>query len=247
MHMHTKNKRELEDSHDQRASTTYGPDEEGSMQKKSEEKYPASQQSLLKNWPLMSSIIVYCVFQLHDMAYTEIFSLWAVSPRKYGGLNYTTTDVGEVLSITGFGLLFFQLFVYPVVERIFGPIMVSRIGAVLTIPLLSSYPFISMLSGLSLTLLVDCASILKNVLAWSECSVFSGELRQYSGEYPAILRRRSGEPPVTFSVLFFSVFLVFLSTAGQFCVFLASFEAPTKFWHISSKAPAKFFVFPVSH
>lgn len=31
-----------------------------------------SKKSLLKNWPLMSSIIVYCVFSLHDMAYTEV-------------------------------------------------------------------------------------------------------------------------------------------------------------------------------
>jgi hypothetical protein len=31
----------------------------------------------------------------------QIFSLWAVSPRKYGGLSYSTTDVGEVLAITG--------------------------------------------------------------------------------------------------------------------------------------------------
>ncbi|MFS7969987.1 hypothetical protein Hanom_Chr09g00815671 [Helianthus anomalus] len=57
--------------------------------------------SLLKNWPLMSSIIVYCVFSLHDTAYTEIFSLWAESPKSLGGLNYTTEDVGMVLSITG--------------------------------------------------------------------------------------------------------------------------------------------------
>lgn len=28
--------------------------------------------SLFKNWPLMSSILVYCVFSLHDMAYTEV-------------------------------------------------------------------------------------------------------------------------------------------------------------------------------
>lgn len=28
--------------------------------------------SLLKNWPLVSSIIVYCIFSLHDMAYTEV-------------------------------------------------------------------------------------------------------------------------------------------------------------------------------
>ncbi|KAL5805871.1 hypothetical protein ACOSQ4_028604 [Xanthoceras sorbifolium] len=66
-----------------------------------ETRCPSSQQSLLKNWPLMSSIIVYCVFQLHDMAYAEIFSLWAVSPRKNGGLSYSTADVGEVLAVSG--------------------------------------------------------------------------------------------------------------------------------------------------
>lgn len=31
----------------------------------------------------------------------QIFSLWAVSPRKFGGLSYSTADVGEVLSISG--------------------------------------------------------------------------------------------------------------------------------------------------
>ncbi|XP_041023596.1 protein ZINC INDUCED FACILITATOR 1-like isoform X2 [Juglans microcarpa x Juglans regia] len=163
LHMHPKDNGELEDSNDAGEATINGPD--GKQNMKKSEKYPASQQSLLKNWPLMSSIIVYCVFQLHDMAYTEIFSLWAVSPRKYGGLSYSTADIGEVLAITGFGLLVFQLFVYPLVVRIFGPIMVSRIGAVITIPLLSSYPFIAMLSGLSLTILIDCASIMKNVLS----------------------------------------------------------------------------------
>ncbi|KAK3002271.1 hypothetical protein RJ639_022565 [Escallonia herrerae] len=29
-----------------------------------------------------------------------IFSLWAVSPRKFGGLSYTTESVGEVLAIS---------------------------------------------------------------------------------------------------------------------------------------------------
>ncbi|KAJ6864170.1 hypothetical protein NC651_034875 [Populus alba x Populus x berolinensis] len=127
----------------------------------------SSQKSLLKNWPLISSIIAYCVFQLHDMAYAEIFSLWAVSPRKNGGLSFSTADVGEVLAFSGFGLLLFQLFIYPVAERNFGPVVVSRLGAVLTIPLLSSYPFIALLKGLTLMLLINCASILKNVLCVS--------------------------------------------------------------------------------
>ncbi|XXG52736.1 hypothetical protein AAC387_Pa03g0974 [Persea americana] len=93
----------------------------------------ASEQSLLKNWPLMSSITVYCIFALHDTAYAEIFSLWAVSPRKDGGLSFSSEDVGVVLAISGLGLILFQLFVYSVVEKSFGPIMVSRIAAVIII------------------------------------------------------------------------------------------------------------------
>ncbi|PHT48641.1 putative peptide/nitrate transporter [Capsicum baccatum] len=133
----------------------------------SESKIPNSQKSLLKNWPLVSAIIVYCVFQLHDMAYLEIFSLWAVNPRSLGGLSFTTADVGQVLAITGVGLLVFQLFVYPLVERIFGPVMVSRAGAVLSIPLLASYPYIALLSGFCLSIVLNCVSVLKNVLSVS--------------------------------------------------------------------------------
>ncbi|XP_019186792.1 PREDICTED: protein ZINC INDUCED FACILITATOR-LIKE 1-like [Ipomoea nil] len=135
--------------------------------KQPEHEVPTSQKSLLKNWPLISSILVYCVFQLHDIAYLEIFSLWAVSPRKLGGLSYTTADVGQVLAITGIGLLLFQLFAYPLVEKVLGPVMISRIGAALSIPLLSTYPYIALLSGLCLSVVLNCASMLKNVLSVS--------------------------------------------------------------------------------
>ncbi|XP_057767363.1 protein ZINC INDUCED FACILITATOR-LIKE 1-like isoform X2 [Salvia miltiorrhiza] len=133
----------------------------------SELRRPVSQKSLLRNWPLMSAIMVYCIFQLHDMAYSEIFSLWAVSSRRLGGLHFDSADVGSVLSITGVGMLVFQLSVYTWVERILGPVMVSRIGAVITIPLLTTYPFLANLSGLVLLWLLNCASMLKNILAIS--------------------------------------------------------------------------------
>ncbi|KAL5720447.1 hypothetical protein ACHQM5_013115 [Ranunculus cassubicifolius] len=123
--------------------------------------------SLLQNWPLMSSIIVYCIFSLHDMAYAEIFSLWAVSPKRFGGLSFSTDKIGVVLSITGAGLLFFQLVLYPRVERRVGPIVTSRICSILSILVLQSYPFIAMLSGLTLTIVLNCASILKNVFSIS--------------------------------------------------------------------------------
>ncbi|KAL3731838.1 hypothetical protein ACJRO7_028667 [Eucalyptus globulus] len=127
----------------------------------------APKKSLFRNWPLMSSIIVYCVFSLHDMAYTEIFSLWAVSPRRYGGLSYTTEDVGNVLAISGAGLLIFQTCLYPYFNRLLGPVVVARLNGVLAIPLLSSYPFIAMLTGLSLSIVLNCTSVAKNVLSTS--------------------------------------------------------------------------------
>ncbi|KAI3784475.1 hypothetical protein L1987_43574 [Smallanthus sonchifolius] len=73
-----------------------------SAEEERDEKKDSSLMSLFKNWPLMSSIIVYCVFSLHDMAYSEIFSLWAESPKSLGGLGYSTDDVGTVLSITAY-------------------------------------------------------------------------------------------------------------------------------------------------
>ncbi|GJN28385.1 hypothetical protein PR202_gb16498 [Eleusine coracana subsp. coracana] len=60
-----------------------------------------SKKSLFRNWPLISSIIIYCVFSFHDMAYTEVFSLWAESDKKYGGLSLSSEDVGQVLAVTG--------------------------------------------------------------------------------------------------------------------------------------------------
>lgn len=37
-----------------------------------EKKELPSKPSLFRNWELMSAIIVYCIFSLHDMAYVEV-------------------------------------------------------------------------------------------------------------------------------------------------------------------------------
>ncbi|KAF3664113.1 Protein ZINC INDUCED FACILITATOR 1 [Capsicum annuum] len=152
-------------NHDSRMppQSSYKALEAASDTKEGNESTPT--QSLLKNWPLMSSIIIYCIFALHDMAYSEIFSLWAVTPRKFGGLSYSTVDVGEVLSISGCGLLFFQLTLYPLVEKYVGPIAIARVAGVLSIPLLACYPYIAMLSGTALTVAINFASLLKNALS----------------------------------------------------------------------------------
>ncbi|KAK7819523.1 protein zinc induced facilitator-like 1 [Quercus suber] len=134
------------------------------------EKYPNifSKDSFFGRFPYFLPCLCISVFALSVTVaciWLPIFSLWAVSPRKFGGLSYSTEDVGEVLSVTGFGLLVFQLSLYPYVERLFGAIMVSRISGVLSIPVLASYPLIATLSGLTLALVLNCASVIKNVLS----------------------------------------------------------------------------------
>ncbi|CAI0453097.1 unnamed protein product [Linum tenue] len=97
----------------------------------------------------------------------QIFALWAVSDKSYGGLSFSSQDVGEVLTISGLGLLMFQLLLYPPMERKLGPLMVTRLSAAVSIPLLACFPFIAMLSGLVLHLVVNLASILRNTLSVS--------------------------------------------------------------------------------
>ncbi|XP_058766678.1 protein ZINC INDUCED FACILITATOR-LIKE 1-like [Vicia villosa] len=136
--------------------------ENGSVVK---EKSVQKNENLFMNWPLMSSIIAYCVFSLHDVAYQEIFSLWTVSPRRLGGLNFTTDDVGNILSISGLALVIYQLFIYPSVEKACGPIAFARITGIFSIPLLQSYPFIALLSGTALYAVISIASVFKNVMS----------------------------------------------------------------------------------
>ncbi|KAK7314029.1 hypothetical protein VNO77_39237 [Canavalia gladiata] len=95
---------------------------------------------------------------------SAVFSLWAVSPPRLGGLSFTTDDVGNVLSISGLALIIYQITVYPSVEKSWGPIGFGRISGMLSIVLLQSYPFIALLSGLALHIVISIASVLKNIL-----------------------------------------------------------------------------------
>ncbi|EMS63644.1 Protein ZINC INDUCED FACILITATOR-LIKE 1 [Triticum urartu] len=130
-----------------------------------QESTESPKKSLWKNWPLMSSIITYCVFSLHDTAYSEIFSLWTVSGRKYGGLSFSSKDVGQVLTVAGVSLLVYQIFVYRWLNNTLGPVNSTRIASALSIPIIAAYPFMTRLSGIRLGLALYIAAMIKSVLA----------------------------------------------------------------------------------
>ncbi|PWZ27535.1 Protein ZINC INDUCED FACILITATOR-LIKE 1 [Zea mays] len=121
--------------------------------------------SLLRNRPLMSSIVSYCVFSLHDTAYVEIFSLWTVSGRDHGGLSFASKDVGQVLTVAGASLLVYQIFAYRWVNKILGPVNSTRVSSALSIPIIAAYPFMTRLSGIRLGVPLYVAAMLKSVLA----------------------------------------------------------------------------------
>ncbi|WVZ54621.1 hypothetical protein U9M48_005389 [Paspalum notatum var. saurae] len=121
--------------------------------------------SLLQNRPWMSTMLPYCFFSLHDTAYSEILSLWAVSDRKYGGLSFSTEDLGDVLSMAGVSLLVYQLMMYRWVHKILGTVNSSRIASAVSILVLATYPFMTYLSGVELSLALYSAAMMKSALA----------------------------------------------------------------------------------
>ncbi|XP_062182296.1 protein ZINC INDUCED FACILITATOR-LIKE 1-like [Phragmites australis] len=121
--------------------------------------------SLLQNKPWISTMLPYCFFGLHDTAYSEILSLWAASDRKYGGLSFSTEDIGEVLAMTGAGLLVYQLIIYHWVHKILGTVNSSRIASAVSILVLATYPFMTYLSGVKLSFALYSAAMMKSVLA----------------------------------------------------------------------------------
>ncbi|MCO5608608.1 hypothetical protein L7F22_062821 [Adiantum nelumboides] len=118
-----------------------------------------------RNWGMIAAIAVYCLWGLHDMAYSEIFSLWAVSPETYGGLGFTTSNVGNVLAVSGAALLMFQLFVFAPLANRFGAIQMIRWPTVVTFPLVAVFPLIANLRGVSLWTSLISAAVIKNVLS----------------------------------------------------------------------------------
>ncbi|GLJ36614.1 hypothetical protein SUGI_0736430 [Cryptomeria japonica] len=106
-----------------------------------------------------------------------IFSLWAVSPKRQGGLGFTTSQVGVVLAISGLALFVFQITTFPPLAKLFGPIHVTRTSAIISIPLLTAYPFIALLRDRALWIIINCASSLKYIFCVSDDNAVTRDQR----------------------------------------------------------------------
>ncbi|XP_048570112.1 protein ZINC INDUCED FACILITATOR 1-like isoform X3 [Triticum urartu] len=131
------------------------------------EKYPKlfPVDSLFGRFPYFLPCLCISVFSfpvLISCIWLPIFSLWAESDRKYGGLSFSSEDVGQVLAITGVSILVYQTFIFPRIIRVLGPINTSRVAISLSVVLLFTYAPITHLSRPWSSIAVNIASILKN-------------------------------------------------------------------------------------
>ncbi|KAH7421166.1 hypothetical protein KP509_13G043600 [Ceratopteris richardii] len=125
----------------------------------------AGQEALWKNMGTLIAMYIYCIWGLHTMAYSEIFSWWAVSPKSYGGLEFSTNEVADVLTIAGVALFVFQFFVTARLTKLFGAVRVVQIPAILTVILTAVHPLIAKLDEVPLWSAIILSQILKRLLS----------------------------------------------------------------------------------
>ncbi|CAN6357518.1 unnamed protein product [Urochloa humidicola] len=132
------------------------------------EKYPKlfHANSIFGRFPYLLPCLcvsIFCFVILMSCIFLPIFSLWAESGKKFGGLSFSSEDVGQVLVVAGVSILLYQTFIYPHFVKVHGPINTSRVATILSGVLLFTYPPMTHLSGLWLSIAVNIASALKSI------------------------------------------------------------------------------------
>ncbi|CAN0223141.1 unnamed protein product [Pylaiella littoralis] len=118
---------------------------------------------LLQEKRVRAILFVYGLYSFSIIGFGELYPLWALSTVAKGGLDWTTTQIGQVLSMCGVGMLTFQLLVYPRLSKRIGVTKSQRWACILGIPVYACFPFISRLRESRLPLIG--ASVLGNFLS----------------------------------------------------------------------------------
>ncbi|KAI9591300.1 major facilitator superfamily domain-containing protein [Syncephalis fuscata] len=84
-----------------------------------------------------------------SIIFDEIFPIWAATPIILGGLNFSSNNIGATLSAAGVFTLFVQLFLFPSLERRFGPHRLFYLSMFAYSVVLFIFPSLSLLVGVS--------------------------------------------------------------------------------------------------
>eukprot|EP00752_Nemacystus_decipiens_P011395 g10122.t1 len=100
---------------------------------------------LLQDKRTRSIVFVYSIFSFIVIGSREVYPLWALSTVQAGGIDWTTKEIGEALSVCGIGMLIFQLLVYPWLSKRMGVTRSQRYACLLSMPVFLAFPSLSLL------------------------------------------------------------------------------------------------------
>lgn len=87
------------------------------------------------------SIFCYATWCLITIIYEEVYALYVAEPLKAGGLQFSSFDIGTLLSMSGVIHLISQLIIFPILEAKLGLIKTFRAGAILMVFFAAMLPF----------------------------------------------------------------------------------------------------------
>ncbi|KAJ2564431.1 hypothetical protein GGH12_001978 [Coemansia sp. RSA 1822] len=79
--------------------------------------------------------------------YYHIYSMFAASPPRDGGLGFNTQGIGISLAISGLVVIYLQLVAYPKLVQKYGTLRCCQIGLLGMVPVFFAIPFLSLLSA----------------------------------------------------------------------------------------------------
>ena len=74
----------------------------------------------------------------------EVFAIWAVETPAHHGLEFTSSQVGVVLTFSGLILLGTQVLIYPPLARRLGPLGMYRLSILVSAPVFACFPTLTL-------------------------------------------------------------------------------------------------------
>ncbi|CAM9181363.1 unnamed protein product [Choristocarpus tenellus] len=97
--------------------------------------------------------------------FDESFPLWALSSIHLGGLDWTTVEIGKVLSFSGIGMIVFQVSIYPQLMKVLGVVRAQRLALSLLVPILLIVPNLNFVHGSGVWLTIATVAVVSSVRA----------------------------------------------------------------------------------
>ena len=96
--------------------------------------------SLMTDWVVMLTILLYSIFSLVTMSLDEVLPLWSKTPHDLGGLSMSIRKFSIIISVSALLTLPFSLSAFHLLERCVGGLRAYHIAVTVLIPVLILLP-----------------------------------------------------------------------------------------------------------